>query len=371
MNKTKQKILLLGLTKNIGGVETFICNILQYIDKEKYQVDCLSHQIVNENVKNVIENNGGRIYYVSGIKNNPFKYLKEIRNFYNEHKEYEIIHANVCDATYFIYYFPILFKKNVKLIVHSHNSQSNHKVIHYILRPLQNAFTNEKLACSNEAALWMFGRNCKKYKIVKNGVDLDKYQYKKKIAEKVKKEINGGDKFVIGSVARFTEQKNHVRIISVFEEYLKINNNSILVLVGDGPNLENIKNLVKEKNLSKCVLFLGIRDGINEILMAFDLFLMPSLYEGLPFVAIEAQASGLPMLVANTVSKEAKITTLVEYESLTSNDHKWAERIENIRKKTINRNSKEYQEQIKKAEFDVKDTIEDLSNIYTNLRKKN
>lgn len=363
-------VLVVGLTGGVGGVETFICNVNRTIDHEQFRMDFLVHQQINPKYLADIIENCGTIYYVPGVKSGLIKYIKGIFRFYKEHNDYQIVHLNECGASFFLYTLPLLFDSRMKLIVHSHNGDSSRRILHKIFRFFQNLRVDKKCACSDIAAAWMFGKKTSKtkdYTIIHNGIQVEKYRYNPVASKKLKSEFGLEGKFVLGSVARFERQKNHVKMINIFWEYKKRNPNSCLVLVGEGSEMEHIKKIVSERNIVNDVLFLGVRNDISDLLSMFDVFLLPSLYEGLPFVTIEAQAASLPMVVSNVVSKEIDITPLIHRVDLDEEDEVWCHCIEKLQMKYVERNTSTYRKMLRSAGYDIDNSIKLLEQMYKDL----
>lgn len=321
-----KRILIIGMTGGVGGVETFITNLLNNINKKRFSVDVLLFEQENPKYAEALEN-ANHVYYIPNIKKNIVKYLVNIIKFYWKHR-YDIVHLNECTAKMYVYCWPVIFFKNMKLIVHSHNGNDGANVIHYLLRPIQQAGTDNRWSCSDVASSWMFG---KKYKnryhvsLVKNGIDVPKYMfdqtersiYRNKL--KVTKETR-----VIGNVGRFEKQKNHMFLLDIFSKYVQLHENSLLVLIGSGSLEKKIKNRVIQLGISDKVKFLGNRNDVNKWLQAFDVVVMPSLYEGLPFVGLESQAAGLPLIISKNVDSEIRITDNVRYLELKDSVTNWA-----------------------------------------------
>lgn len=370
-----EKILVVGLTDGIGGVENFICNINQYIDRNNYVIDYLVHQEIAELYKKRIQRIGNKIYIVPGIKNSPLKWFKEINSFYSKHKEYKIIHLHECSATFFIYVLPILFDKNRYLIVHSHNGKSSKPWLHYLFKFIQNKRVNYKCACSRVAADWMFGKDSE-CEIIHNGIDISLFKYNPASREIKRSELGiSKDDFVIGSIARFDRQKNHDRIVEIFKEFQKTKfNHSKLVLVGSGSEKKAILNKVHTHNLDPHVIFLENRADVNELLAAFDMMLMPSLFEGLPFIVLEAQAASLPVLMSDAITKEVVLTELAIYESLDRSNRVWCDHIERIMKSNLDRTAIHTAAQLFQAGFDLKCSVHEIEHVYdiaeTHLRSQ-
>lgn len=361
------KILIVGLTDGIGGVESFITNIEQNLDKSKYETHYLVHQEINQMYTSKIYKYGGFIHKITGIKKSPIRFWREINHIYK--MGFDIVHLHECTASYFVYALPVLFNKKIKFIVHSHNGGGENTLFHKILKPIQNKRADSLLACSDIAAQWMFDN--KRYHLIHNGIDVTNFKFDNKLRQLKRKELEIDNQFVIGSIARFERQKNHDKILSIFESYINKNENTILVLVGTGSDYERIKKLSVKKGLSNKIKFLNKRKDINELMSTFDVMLMPSLYEGLPFVCIEAQASSLPIVLSDTITEKVKLTELIYSVGLYESDEIWAKQIEEIRLEHINRELCCYAKSIIKAGFDIKESVYEVENIYDNLLKNN
>ena len=224
------------------------------------------------------------------------------------------------------------------LIMRSSNSNSAggriSKILHKLFLFLPRTIPNIKIAPSSEAAIYTFGKKQLKkgkVKILKNAIEYEQFVYNSQKREDIRKKLGVDDKIVIGHIGRFNEQKNHKFLIEVFKEIAEKNDKCLLLLVGDGTLMDKTKEQVKAMNLDKKVLFLGVRKDVPELLMGMDVFVFPSFYEGMPNTVIEAQSAGLKCLISDSITKEAKITPLVEYVSLDENAKEWANKVlENI-----------------------------------------
>ncbi|MFD1421865.1 glycosyltransferase family 1 protein [Lactiplantibacillus songbeiensis] len=319
-----KRVLLIGMTAGVGGVETFITNIVHNIDHKRFQVDVLLFQDANIKYNSILRE-ASHVYHVNAINKSPFRYLKDIICLYRDN-DYDVVHVNECTAKLFVYCWPVIFKRQTKLIIHSHNGNGKFSITHRFLAPIQNRFATELWSCSKEASRWMFGNEkSKPIRIVKNGIDIDKYFFSNCVRLKYRKRFHiNSDVCVIGSIARFEKQKNHERLIQIFMEYLKICPDSILILIGEGTLKEKVISQIRNLNIEDRVILLHNRNDISELLQLFDVLLMPSLYEGLPFVALEAQAVGLPVLASDTVDKMSNITGNMIFHSLSASNLVWA-----------------------------------------------
>ena len=240
-----------------------------------------------------------------------------------------------------------------------------------ILRPFSKTFATNYMCCSELAGRWLFGD--KEYNegnvyLLNNAIDIDKFKFNEEMRKKARKELNiSEDKLVIGHIGRFVETKNHSFLIDIFREIYKRNNDSMLLLLGQGPKLEEIKEKVRKYNLQDNVLFLGQRNDANRLYQVFDTFLLPSLYEGLPVVGVEAQASGLPCLFSKGVTKEAKVLNTTQFVSLDNSAEVWAD-------KTIQFTGffqrVDATNEITKNNFNINNEAQKIEIQYTNLLKK-
>lgn len=345
------KVLIIGMTNGVGGVETFICNLKKHISSD-VKIDFLVHQDINKRYESDILTNDSKIFKVHGVREGIFRYLKDIFKFYKENR-YDVVHINECDAKMFFYGLPLLFDRKTKLIVHSHSTSAKNAIIHSILKFFQNKRANVKWACSDVAYDYMFGKKTRGT-IIHNGIDLNVFKYDKSIAMRKRKEFCLKDETIFCSVARFTQEKNHYKIVEIFNEYHKINPKSKLILVGTGPLQENIKKNVENLKLENEVLFLNSRTDVNEILSMTDVFLLPSLFEGLPFVSLEGQACSVLIFASNNVSKEIAITELVHFVKLDKSGKEWANEIEIALKNREIRETEKYREKIRNAGYDIR-----------------
>lgn len=310
-----------------GGLENFIMNIYRNIDREKVQFDFLVHYQKKQFFDDEIEKLGGKIYRFSlRDDNNIIKYIREINKFYREHNEYKVIHCHMSSIG-FINFF-IAKKNGIKVrIAHSHNSSTDKTIKGRIKRLMMLPYkyvSTLNYACSNDAGKYLYGN--KEYTIIPNAIDTYKFKFNQDKRKEYRKKLNIDDRqFVIGHIGRFNIQKNHRFIIKVFNEYLKINKEAILLLIGDGELLKEIKSLCKKLNIEKNVIFIKNVKNIYDYYNIMDLFMLPSFFEGLPVVGIEAQTNGLHCLFSDNITEEAKVSDKVEYLELDCNV--WVEKI--------------------------------------------
>ena len=352
-----------------GGLETMIMNYYRNIDRTKVQFDFLVHRDFEADYDEEIQKLGGKIYRLPRL--NPFskEYLNRLRSFFNEHKEYEIVHSHLdCMSG-----IPLNIAKECGVpvrIAHAHSS-SQTKDMKYLLklffkRNIAKTAT-DLFACGEKAGQWMFGTD--RFHVLNNAIKTQEYIYNKETASRKRKELAIPEEvFVIGHVGRFAPPKNHTFLIDVYGEIKKQKPNAYLLLVGDGELKASIEGKVKNLELDNSVIFTGLRSDVNELLQAMDIFLFPSIYEGLPVSIVEAQAAGLPCFISDKVPSECKKTDLVQQLSLDMTVKEWADCI--LKVKTDKR--RDMSEEIKQAGFDIVENVRWLENYYIekNLSKR-
>lgn len=354
------RILHVVTHMNRGGLETMLMNYYRKIDRTKVQFDFLVHRQERADYDDVIESLGGKIYRLPYL--NPFSrgYLRALDAFFEEHREYRIVHSHLdCMSA-----IPLKVAKKHGVpvrIAHSHTSSQDINLKYplklYYKTRIKN-YATDLFACSEKAGKWMFGTD--NFKILPNAIDVKQYLYDSDKRKKKREELKVGNAFVVGNVSRFSKVKNHKFLIDILSELLKIDNNVKLILVGEGEEYEKIKCLVKNRGLSDNVIFTGLRSDVFEIMQAFDVFVLPSLYEGLPVTMVEAQAAGLPCFISDGVPIDCKITDDVYRISLDKGDKEWAEQIYTMR----NFDRKNTYSKIVDAHFDIIQNAKYLQNFY-------
>lgn len=341
----KYKVLHVINSMNRGGAETFIMNLYNSINTSNLQFDFLV-TMNNNAYEEEILNLGGKIYKIESRNQGYIKYIKHLYIFFKQHGEkYRSIHVHTSSLSNIE---PLIFAKIFKIknrIIHSHNTFQDgliHRFLHYINKPFIHFFANKYLACSENALKWLYKNTFIKDKaiIINNGIDINKFQYNENIRTEIRKQMQISEKIVIGHVGRFSKVKNHEFLIDIFYELTIINPYYHLVLVGCGELERKIYNKISKLGISDYVTILGPRPDVNNVLQAFDYFVFPSLFEGLPVALIEAQCSGLVCFCSNTISNEVNITNLCHFLSLNKSPQEWAIYISKTIYKRSNTNNK-------------------------------
>ena len=315
-SKSKQKgfsvmpIRILHIVTNMsyGGLENLLMNYYRHIDRDRIQFDFLTHVEIHQDFEEEIASLGGKLYRLPKL--NPFSrsYRSALHVFLAAHPEYRIVHSHL-DCTAGI---PLQAaqKQGVPLrIAHAHSSSQNHNLKYLIKLYCRHSipkYATHLFACGEKAGDWMFRGS--PYTVMRNAIAVSDFTYRRELAVKIKAELGIADSFVIGHVGQFRREKNHCFLIRIFHQILQTAPNCVLLLVGKGPEMAPAKALAQELGIEKQILFLGARGDIPQLMQAMDVFVLPSIYEGLPVTMVEAQAAGLPCFISDRVPIECKIT---------------------------------------------------------------
>lgn len=350
-----------------GGAEMMIMNLYRNIDRSLVQFDFLVHSNEKGLYEEEVLSFGGRIFrtsYFNGL--NSIKYKKEVYDLLQKHPEIMIVHGHLGSCAHL--YLSVAKKLGRYTIAHSHNTNPHNislKNLAYRLFTLKTRKVADYFfACSQKAGLDRFGekiaRDNSKYAVFYNAIDFNKFCFSEDVRQNKRSELGLNNYFVIGHVGRFNEQKNHEYLIDLFSEYHKKDPNSVLVLVGDGELKTTIKRKTEDLQVSEAVYFLGVREDVSELLQAFDCMVFPSKYEGLPVTLIEAQATGLPCIISNTITDEVQLTDLVSKVSLSDEFSIWINKI--IESKNHIRSNRK--QELSKAGYDISVTSKKIVDFY-------
>ena len=347
-----------------AGLETMLMNYYRHIDRSKVQFDFLTHRHERGAYDDEIESMGGKIYYAPRLMpQNYLRYFRWMKQFFEEHPEYQIVHSHI-DAMSFFPLFAAKLNRIPVRISHSHSSKLDLDFklpIKYMAKILLPKVSNVYFSCGVKAGRFLYKNEV--FEKVNNASDIDKFKFSEVIRQKKRKELCIDNQFVIGHVGRYCYIKNQMFLLDVFNEYLKYNRNSVLLLIGKGPDEEQLREKAKKMNLDEKVKFLIDRDDVHELYQTMDIFVMPSLFEGLPVVSVEAQINGLTCVMSDKISDEVQITDSVHMLSLKKTAVEWAEYINRL---SCKRNSNAI-EQIKAGGYDISIESEKLMNKYIDM----
>lgn len=362
------KILQVGLGNNPGGMEAFVMNYFRELAKQGISFDFVSMYGTIAHEQEILKL-GGRVFYVPNVKKDYFGYVKAFRELLQREK-YDIVHVNMLSAANIV---PLRLAKQAgvgKVIAHSHNASAPglvRKLMDKWNRPGLNRYADMKLACSETAGRWLFGDSVferGEVTVVSNAIDTRKYSFSLENREAVRRQHGVGDGILVGHVGRFQVQKNHQAIVQIFNEVQKIMPTARLCLVGDGELKEKIREELQQLGILQKVIFAGVCPDVERYLSAMDVFLFPSLFEGLPFTLLEAQANGLPCVISDSITEEAvllkeKILRL----SLEESGPKWAKAVIFCAEKGREENAKAA-EALAAAHFDIHQEAGRLLELY-------
>ena len=365
MVKATKILQISGDIRRDSGIMNVILNWHRRMDLSKIQFDYLIFFPPNGNdYTQQVQQLGGTVYQLPHPYKNPFKFLRECYRFFKTHR-YTTIHSHVTHLSLFFYPLAKLFgTKNI--IQHAHGTKWSDKKLNgwrnYLMLHSVWPLITHKLACSQAAGEFWYKKG---FTVINNGVDVEKFAYNPAVRAAKRKELGLENNFVLGHVGRFNLQKNHTFLIDIFSELVKLEPSSRLILVGIGPLEEKVKTLAVSGHIQDKVIFLGARTDVAALYQAFDTFCMPSFYEGLPMVGVEAQAAGVPCIFADTITPEVLLLSSSCMLSLHDSAAQWAQRILSL-KNTPRINGVP---QVREKGFDITQIAEQMQHFYEELEK--
>lgn len=375
MSMTKVLIVANNINPVDGGIATFIMNEFLFIDKTKVHFDFVIHEPQKEHIIDFIEKSGSEIYQVSPF--NPISYRRFWKKFLREHHDYDIIHVHSYDPT--ILYLGLARKYGITTIVHSHTTKMpKFDLVDRICRLNQfgSRFVADYfLGCSHKAIADRFGKKIEqssRSKMIPNGIDTEHFRFNLVSRKKIREELGIGGKIVIGHVGRMEYSKNQIFTLQVFSVFSKMNPESILVFIGNGVDEEKIRNEATRLGLDDCVRFAGRRSDVSDCLSAFDIFMFPSVYEGLGIALVEAQCSGLICFASDIIVDEADMGCgLLTRMSLKESPEKWAETIAAAVPCIDTEKRDKYPEMVRNKGFGIQESAKILEDFYVEHSKDN
>ena len=343
-----------------GGLTSVMMNYWRSMDKTGLSFDFASTNQVDSLLYEEISKAGCQYFQLPSRKQ-VLKYFLRVRKLC---KGYDIVHVHANSATSVIELMAAMMAGVPKRIHHNHTSKTQHPLLNKILYPVFKHSYTDAVACSDAAGEWLFGKG--NYIVLPNAIDIDKYKYDLEVRKQVRNELKiEEDVFVVGHIGKFMDAKNHEFLIKVFANYHSKHPLSVLLLVGDGEWRVRVEKWVDESGCADSIILAGLRSDISAVVQAFDVFVFPSIYEGLPLTTLEAQASGLPCIISSNVTKAVAIGRDVVMKDLADGVESWAFAIEGVehsesRKERCEQNYKS----ITAAHFNIKCEANNLLQLY-------
>ena len=314
----KKKILVIGMTNLIGGVETYIYNVVRYINREKFDFDFLvigqgEKAVFEKEINDLMGDGKNHFFYCLNLKSCYGKANRWLKDFYNSHK-YDAVYLNTTTAARIMYCKYAVNKLGVKLITHSHNGNAISTIRGAASRIFRHYLTKKswiKLSCSEKAYSWMFDDKPKGNVIIPNGIETSKFSFNMEYRRTLRAELGvSDDKVLVGHVGRWAPQKNQIYFVTLSK---MLGDRYMFLCLGDGPEKESFIHKANDEGVDDRFIILNAKNDVHKYYSAMDIFAMPSHYEGLPIVAVEAQCNGLPCVLSDKISKQTNISGKCEF----------------------------------------------------------
>lgn len=364
------KKILLGFIMDgrSGGLDTYLLHFVDAVWKEGMQIDLLTNEADPE-LKKHLSRYGSRLTEIATLKH-PLKQFRQVKELIRKEK-YDIVYLNVSTSMDMPAAFAAKSCQVPRRILHSHSGGNDCEsplkkmifdILQRVCRPVFYRAGNEFCACSVKAGYWMFPRRIvqsENFQVIYNAVDRERFIFRPEVRSRMREELGIEHQFAVGHVGNFCYQKNHTYLIRIFKALHEKRPDSILLLVGQGIRLEDVKRQVEREGLSDAVRFLGRREDVDRVLQAMDVFLLPSHFEGLPTVGIEAQCTGLPCVISDSVTEETRISDRCSFVSLKESPEYWADEV--IRMGELDRDSVVYSENA--VNYDLREQKKSLNRL--------
>ena len=347
-----------------GGIEAVVMNYYRHIDRNRIQFDFYFAANSTFPQREELERLGAGVFLVPPY-NHPFAYHQTLYHAFKKRK-YAIVHAHLSTMSVFALF--AAWRAGVPVrICHNHTTahwgEGKKTLLKYILRPFNKLFATDYFACGEKAGRWMYGNRCfnaGRVHVMPNAIDTKKYEFDQDARVRLRNELNiPQNAFVVGHVGRFMYQKNHPFLLQVFKEVLRLRENAFLLLVGEGELQETIRQSVREQGLEDKVVFTGARQDVSKLYSAMDVFCLPSFYEGLPVVAREAQANGLPCVFSDRMTEEILLTSKAVQLAL-DDPERWARTVLAFSQRT---------EELENRHYNIEMAQQNLSKYYIQKEK--
>lgn len=360
----KDRINICHVVNNLdmNGISKVILNYCEYIDKKAFNMSIAAGAPINEDFLKALKKNDIKVYQLPSRKQESCSFYKELYCIL-KYNNFDIVHVHGNSSTMAIELLIACTSGIKSSIAHCHASKSDNMIRHKILMPLFNHLYSQGIACSELAGEWIFGKD--NFEVVLNGFDIREFIFSENKRNIYRKKLGVEEKTVIGHVGRFNKYKNQKYLLKIFKTIYASNKDVVLLLVGNGPDYLEIRDDVLSKPYANNVIFYGETTDVPGLLSAMDIFLMPSTQEGFGIVALEAQISGLPCLVSNTLPHDVKLSENLQFLSIYENDiENWKNSVLKASMKTESRKLFYEKNLDALSRFDIYSTIMQLEKIY-------
>lgn len=340
------------------GIASVILNYTQGMNREGLHFVFPVYEDTDSRLKNTL-NTLGETVIIPNRNQNTKGYVRSLYQLMKD--SFDVIHIHGNSGTMLIEVLIAKLRGIRKVIIHGHSTNTRFPMVNNILKPWMIHLADRRIACSKAAGEWLYGRH--PYTVLNNAIELPRFQFSEKKRKIYRDEFGVKGEFLIGHIGHFTPQKNHFFLIDVFHEFHKLEPDSKLLLISDGPHFEQVKAKTQELGLQDSVIFAGRRNDAADLYSAMDMFLLPSCWEGLPLTMVEAQANGLQLLVSDVITEDAKCDALVTYKKLADGAKSWAEQIQKIQRNHIGHKTDTHTAIAEKG-FDIRQEAEKLRHFY-------
>lgn len=362
-----------------GGIESYLLNTFARMDLSQYQIDIfVPGKVISRDTSSKLEILGCTIYeqFISGGNiRKAVGLTKKLTDFLKIH-QYDVVYVNVGNIVRQAISISISHFYDIhSRIAHSHNAIPSNNFIQgvffYFLQQIIVRNATHLAACSKAAALYQFGKEAaERAVIIKNGIDTKKFRFCEEIRVHIRQKLQVENNFVIGHVGRFNKQKNHQFLIEIFRSISQQNTSAKLLLVGAGELENTIRDMVDSYGLTENVIFAGVTDRVEDYLCAMDVFVLPSLFEGLGIVNVEAQAVGLPCIVSDVVPKEAAVTDWIEFLPIVHGVDMWVNRVMHYQYNNCDIDRVTAWQTVFESGYDISNTAQTLQELLNNLTQE-
>ncbi|MDQ1143762.1 glycosyltransferase involved in cell wall biosynthesis [Bacillus sp. SORGH_AS 510] len=328
MEQKKISVAMIANNLEVNGISSVIINYCSHLNLGKFMITILVGAAVTEINRKKCEELGIEVVELPHRKTNTLAFYRELNSELKK-KRYDIAHVHGSHAAIAVELF-LAWINGIKVrIAHSHNTTCTNMKVHKLMLPLFNCLYTNGFACGEEAGLWLFGK--RKFNVVPNGFYTEKFSFNSSVRNEMRRELGLAGKYVLGHIGRFNDQKNHRFLLKVFESVAKKREDSVLLLIGKGPDFEAIKGIIAQHPYKERIIVYGESPTPERMYMAMDVFVFPSKFEGLPVTLLEAQIGGLPCVISDVITQEAILGDRVKSLSLNKNAAHWANEINSLK----------------------------------------